>query len=159
MTGSSPDTFESRSGLPTGSRRCDRMWSSGWFIAAMVVAFMVFWPLGLAMLVWAFWHREIRQSPLWRKLRGTRVPMPRSDFASFVSRKPDNAALAEYLGREQDRLREEQRKLDDLVKAFEAFKDAERQASDRRDFENFLKQREQRDSNSDGNSDRDRAGN
>ena len=144
MTGSSPDTFESRPGTSAVARRCDSVWSSGWFIAAMVVAFMVFWPLGLAMLVWAFWHREIRDSSLWQKLRGTRVPMPRTDFATFVSRKPDNAALAEYLAREQERLREEQRKLDDLVRAFEAFKEAERQANDRRDFENFLKQRQER---------------
>lgn len=144
MTGSSPDTFESRPGLTTGSHRCGSKWSSSWYIAATIGAFIVFWPLGLAMLVWAFWHREIRASSLWQKLRGTQVPMPRTrtDFAHFMSRKPDNAALAEYLGREQERLREEQRKLDDLVKAFEAFKEAERQASDRRDFENFLKQRE-----------------
>lgn len=141
MTGSSPDTFESRTDTRAVSRRCDSMWSSGWFIAAMVAAFIFFWPLGLAMLVWAFWHREIRDAPLWQRLRGTRVPMPGTDFTSFMSRKPDNAALAEYLAREQERLREEQRKLDDLVRAFEAFKEAERQASDRRDFENFLKQR------------------
>ena len=142
MTGSSPDTFESRSGTHLAARCSRSTWSSGWYIAATVAAFVFFWPLGLAMLVWAFWHREIRASSVWQKIRGTQVPMPRTDFAHFMSRKPDNAALSEYLGREQERLREEQRKLDDLVKAFEAFKEAERQANDRRDFENFLKQRE-----------------
>lgn len=139
MTGSSPDTFESRRGSRPADSGNRYSWSSGWYVAATVAAFVIFWPVGLAMLVWAFWHREIRSSPLWQKLRGTQVPKP--DFATFMSRKPDNAALAEYLGREQERLREEQRKLDDLVKAFQAFQEAERQASDRRDFENFLKQR------------------
>lgn len=137
MTGTH-HTVESHAGGRL-SRRGNCSWSSGWYIAATVVAFVFFWPVGLAMLAWAFWHREIRRSSIWQTLRGTRVPRP--DFASFVARKPDNAALAEYLSREQDRLREEQRKLDELVKAFEAFKEAERQASDRRDFENFLRQR------------------
>ena len=46
------------------------------------------------------------------------------------------------LAREQQRLRDEQQKLDDLVKAFEAFKEAERKTNDQRDFENFLRSRE-----------------
>ena len=139
MTGSSPDTFESRRGSPLAASGSRSYWSSGWYVAATVAAFVIFWPVGLAMLVWAFWHQEIRSSSVWQKIRGAQVPKP--DFATFISRKPDNAALADYLGREQERLREEQRKLDDLVKAFQAFQAAERQASDRRDFENFLKQR------------------
>ena len=59
-----------------------------------------------------------------------------------MARRPSNAALAEYLAREQRRLRDEQQKLDELVRAFEAFKEAERQANDQRDFENFLRQRQ-----------------
>ena len=64
------------------------------------------------------------------------------DLGSFVRRRPSNEALAEYLAREQQRLREEQQKLDELLQAFEAFKAAERKESDQRDFENFLRSRE-----------------
>lgn len=112
-----------------------------WYIAATVAGFLVFWPVGLALLAWAFWRDEIRASSLWQKIRGVRPPT-NTDFSNFMGRRPSNAALAEYLAREQQRLREEQRKLDELVQAFEAFKDAERQASDQRDFEAFLRQRE-----------------
>ena len=117
-------------------------WScSGWYIAATVAAFVLFWPLGLAMLAWALWHRQIRASSWWQGLRGVRPPTM-NDLGGFVRRRPSNEALAEYLAREQQRLREEQQKLDELVRAFEAFKAAERKASDQRDFENFLRSRE-----------------
>jgi hypothetical protein len=114
---------------------------SGWYIAATVLAFLVFWPVGLLMLAWALWHRQIRASSWWQSLRGVRPPTM-DDWSAFTRRRPSNEALAEYLAREQQRLREEQQKLDDLVKAFEAFKEAERKADDQRDFENFLRSRE-----------------
>lgn len=65
-----------------------------------------------------------------------------NDLGGFGRRQSGNEALAEYLAGEQQRLREEQQTLDELVKAFEAFKDAERKANDQRDFENFLRSRE-----------------
>lgn len=115
--------------------------STGWYIAGTVAAFVFFWPLGVAMLAWGLWHRQIRASAWWQNLRGARLPSA-PDLGGFARRRPSNEALAEYLAREQQRLREEQAKLDDLVKAFEAFKTAERKASDQRDFENFLRSRE-----------------
>jgi hypothetical protein len=126
------------------ARHDDTFWSSScWYIAATVVAFLVFWPVGVAMLVWAIWHRQIKASSWWQNLRGIRTPTM-DDLGGFARRRPSNEALAEYLEREQQRLREEQQKLDDLVKAFEAFKEAERKANDQRDFENFLRSRENR---------------
>ena len=112
-----------------------------WYIAATAAALMLFWPLGLAMLAWALWHRQVRTSSWWQSLRDVRPPTM-NDLGGFVRRRPGNEALAEYLAREQQRLREEQQKLDELVKAFEAFKDTERKANDQRDFENFLRSRE-----------------
>jgi hypothetical protein len=114
---------------------------SGWYIAATVAAFLLFWPVGLLMLAWALWHRQIKASSWWQSLRGVRPPTM-EDFGAFARRRPSNEALAEYLAREQQRLRDEQQKLDDLVKAFEAFKEAERKTSDQRDFENFLRSRD-----------------
>ena len=113
----------------------------GWYIAATVAAFLLFWPVGLLMLAWALWHRQIRASSWWQSLRGVRPPTM-DDLGAFTRRRPSNEALAEYLAREQRRLRDEQQKLDDLVKAFEAFKEAERKSNDQRDFENFLRSRE-----------------
>ncbi|MEZ5650523.1 MAG: DUF2852 domain-containing protein [Burkholderiaceae bacterium] len=112
----------------------------GLYIAAIVAGFILFWPIGLALLVWAIWRDQIKALPFVKKLREGDMPKAPS-FAGFAGRRPSNTALAEYLAREQERLRAEQQKLDELVKAFEAFKEAERQDADRRDFESFLRQR------------------
>ena len=125
-----------------GLAPADSFWSTScWYIAATVVAFLIFWPVGVAMLAWALWHRQIKAASWWQGVRGVRPPTM-DDFNAFARRRPSNEALAEYLEREQQRLRDEQQKLDDLVKAFEAFKEAERKANDQRDFENFLRSRE-----------------
>ena len=96
-------------------RRCGSF--SPWRIAAIVAGFIIFWPIGLALLGWTLWGREIRQ--------------------------PDNTALAAYLAREQERLQAEQDKLRELVQAFDAFKQAERRTADQRAFDAFLQQRDE----------------
>ncbi len=127
---------------PSGSACSDAFRpGSGWYIVATAAAFLLFWPVGLLMLAWALWHRQIKASSWWQSLRGMRASTI-DDLGAFAWRRSSNEALAEYLAREQQRLRDEQQKLDDLVKAFEAFKEAERKASDQRDFENFLRSRE-----------------
>ena len=112
----------------------------GLMIAAIVLGFIFAWPIGLGLLLWAIWHRDI--TAWWQrnadKFRTARRE-ERSHFQGFMAKRPSNAALAAYLDREQDRLREEQKKLDELVREFEAFKAAEREAIDKQDFEAFLK--------------------
>lgn len=112
----------------------------GLMIAAIVLGFIVAWPIGLALLAWAIWHRDMRS---WWERNAEKFKTARREernhFQGFMSRRPSNAALAAYLDREQDRLREEQKKLDELVREFEAFKAAEREAIDKQDFEAFLK--------------------
>ena len=123
------------------SRRGMCRTTDGLTIAAIVVAFIVAWPLGLAALAWVIWRQEIKNSSLMQKLRRTQLPEAPS-LPRFMGRKPTNTSLAAYLDREQQRLRDEQKKLNELVEQFEAFKEAERVARDRQDFEAFLKQQE-----------------
>jgi len=59
-----------------------------------------------------------------------------------MRRRPSNSALAAYLEGEQERIQQEKAKLEDLVRAFEAFKQSERQSADKKDFEAFLRQRD-----------------
>ncbi len=115
---------------------------SGLFIAAIVAGFLIFWPIGLVLLAWALWSQQIKNWPFVRKFLDRDLKDLPMSFTSMMARKPDNVALKEYLDREQARLHAEQKNLDELVRAFEAFKAAERQQSDQRDFEAFLRQRE-----------------
>ncbi|MGH1359093.1 MAG: DUF2852 domain-containing protein [Burkholderiaceae bacterium] len=113
-------------------------------IAMIVVGFLVFWPIGLALLVWTIWRDQIRETRVYQKLSSCRGRHSgeRSHRSAFMARRPSNSALASYLEREQDRLKAEQEKLAELVKAFEAFKDAESRSADQRDFDAFLRQRD-----------------
>ncbi len=113
-------------------------------IAAIVVGFVVFWPIGLALLVWTLWRDQIRQSGVYRKITGCRREHGNGQMrrSAFRARRPSNSALAAYLETEQQRLQAEQEKLAELVKAFEAFKEAESRSADKSDFEAFLKQRD-----------------
>lgn len=114
-------------------------------IAAIVLGFIVYWPVGLALLFLTIWRDRIFAYPPIRKAIDGDLPRPAkfsSSVRSAFGKRPDNSALAEYLEREQNRLKAEQQKLDELVQAFEAFKQAEREASDRRDFDEFLRARE-----------------
>lgn len=117
---------------------------SGPYIAAIVVGFYFFWPIGLALLAWALWSDQIKAMPLVQKFMQGDLPKAPSmpNMSGLMGRRPSNSALAEYLAQEQSRIKAEQHKLDELVKAFEAFKSAESQATDRRDFEEFLRHRE-----------------
>lgn len=133
----------------TGARACRTgrgcaLWpSTTLYVIGTAVAIVLVWPLGLAMLAWALFHREIRASSAWQTMKDKFASRPAApDLSSFMRSRPSNEALAEYLAREQQRLREEQQKLDELVRAFEAFKAAERRSSDQRDFEEFMRQRE-----------------
>ena len=121
---------------------------SGFYLAATFIAFLIFWPLGLALLLWAAWREPVSQWPIVRKFQGRRCgSSTRTGFASAYStarmrRRPSNSALAAYLESEQERIQSEKAKLDELVRAFEAFKDSEQQNADKKDFEAFLRQRE-----------------
>lgn len=143
MMGGSPPAAEPRSHRRCGWRSGDgasRRFTPG-YIAATVIGFVIFPPIGFALLAWGLWREPIRSSRLFRKLSGAATAAP-SNLQGWMARHPGNSALSDYLAREQERLRAEQVKLDELVKAFDAFKDAERRSADQRDFDAFLEQRE-----------------
>ncbi len=134
-----PSDTRSRSGCGVHSSRS----VSGPYIAAIVIGFVVFWPIGLALLTWALWREQIKAMPLVQKFMQGSMPKPPSmpSMSGLMGRRPSNSALADYLEQEQIRLKAEQAKLDELVKAFEAFKSAERKEADKRDFDEFLRHR------------------
>ena len=112
-------------------------------ILLMVVGFIVFWPLGLAMLAYILW--------------GDRVPEIRRYFVnakrdwSHESRcgrrghaRSGNVAFDAYRKNELKRLEEERRKLDEDLRAFEGFMRDLRRARDQEEFDRFMRDRSNR---------------
>jgi hypothetical protein len=115
-------------------------------IALMVIGFIVFWPLGLAMLAYIIWGNRIpdvkrhfaEAGEEWRReFRGC------GRRSSGFSRS-GNFAFDEYREKEMKRLDEERRKLDDERREFEAFVRDLRRARDKEEFDRFMADRANR---------------
>lgn len=97
-------------------------------ILLMVVGFMVFWPLGLAMIVWIVWGDRI-------------VGRVQDAEVHWRARQSGNVAFDEYRRAELDRLEEKRRELDREAEEFQAFLRELRSAKDKDEFDRFMKKR------------------
>lgn len=114
-------------------------------IALMIIGFMIFWPLGLAMLAYILW--------------GDRL----DDFRSGVDRATDamsekfsrggcnrartrtgNVAFDDWHEQELERLKQERRKLDETIAEFEEHKREARRAQDTKEFDEFMQEKKRK---------------
>lgn len=116
-------------------------------IALMVLGFVLFWPLGLAMLAYILWgdrfHRmaddareQFRAGGGWRCGGAARGP------AGFG--RTGNVAFDDYRAREIERLEAERAKLDAMRAEFDEFLRELRRARDKEEFDRFMAERERR---------------
>jgi Protein of unknown function (DUF2852) len=110
----------------------DKTWPGrpwrGWEIALMVIGFVVFWPVGLAILFWI----------LWRKREGASPPPAWLGRLTSVAAGSGNSAFEAWKQGEVDRLEQERRKLADAEREFAAFLDQLKRARDREEFDRFM---------------------
>jgi len=127
-------------------------------IIAMILGFIVFWPIGLAILGYKIWQRRYGGPDLqtlannkWQDARtmmnsssswGCGGAMRRAN--RFYAASTGNAAFDEWRTAELARLDEERRKLDDAQREFAEYVDAIRRAKDREEFERFMAERRAR---------------
>lgn len=104
----------------------------GAWIAAMVVGFIVFWPIGLALLAYMIWSK--------RMFNGSCAARTRHAHTAFKS--SGNSAFDAYKADTLRRLEEEQ-------DAFEAFLNRLRDAKDKAEFDQFMDERSRKKSQSD----------
>jgi hypothetical protein len=109
-------------------------------IALMVLGFMVFWPLGLAMLAYILWgdrlegfKRDVNQATdgLFASCRR------RSGFSGHHGR-TGNIAFDEWREKELERLAEERRRLDEMREEFDTYVRELRRAKDQEEFDRFM---------------------
>lgn len=105
-------------------------------ILLMVIGFVVFWPLGLAMIAWIVWGDEIVRvtEDMKAQFRSLTVRTPfRAGFGET-----GNIAFDEYRSRELKRLEEERRKLEEMRAEFDSFVKELRRVKDQEEFDRFM---------------------
>ena len=111
-------------------------------IALMVIGFMVFWPLGLAMLAYIIWgdrldgfKRDVNKATdgMFASCRG------RSHWKA--QSRTGNVAFDDWREKELERLAEERRKLDETLAEFDDYARELRRAKDQEEFDRFMANR------------------
>lgn len=108
-------------------------------VALTVAGFMIFWPLGLAMLAYVLFGD--RFEGFKREANATVDGMFRSCRKSSSYSATGNVAFDEWREKEIERLNEERRKLDELRADFEEELRELRRAKDQEDFDRFMAKR------------------
>ena len=104
----------------------DRKGKGAW-IAAMVLGFIFFWPVGLALLAYMIWSKR-----MFSKSCRNRSSMTRQGLSMMTS--SGNMAFDNYKAETLRRLEEEQH-------SFEAFLQRLREAKDKAEFDDFMADR------------------
>ncbi len=120
-------------------------------LVAMILGFIVFWPIGLAILGYKFWQRKSGGEDLqsfatgkWNEARsamagascfGSSAPWGRGGAST------GNSAFDEWRAGELARLEAERRKLEEAHREFAEFVESVRKAKDREEFERFMNAR------------------
>ena len=116
-------------------------------IALMVLGFVLFWPLGMAMLAYILWGEMFggsaekaeafmhRQRNYWSK----------RDYRRHSRHSSGNAAFDHYREEQLKRLDEERRRLDEERREFAEYMDNLAKARDREEFDRFMRERRKND--------------
>ena len=97
----------------------------GAWIAAMVLGFIFFWPIGLALLAYMIWSKRMfNKSCSSRRMSTTMTAMRPTGNAAFDAYKSDTL-----------------RRLEDEQHNFEAFLERLREAKDKSEFDQFMDER------------------
>ena len=109
--------------LSRSERWLDERGKGAW-IAAMVLGFIFFWPLGLALLAYMIWSKRMFSGDCAMRTRHARHAFKSSGNSAFDAYKADTL-----------------RRLEEEQDAFEAFLQRLREAKDKAEFDQFMDER------------------
>ena len=116
-------------------------------ITLMVLGFIVFWPLGLAVLGYILWGEKFGGTPekaqaYWNKGCSFVGANKRHwNKGSYSMKSSGNAAFDEYRAEQLKRLEEERARLDAEIDAFHEYMANLNKAKDREEFDRFMNER------------------
>ncbi len=107
---------------------------SGFNIAAMVIGFVLFWPIGLFLLYWIMTGRNVADlsghlSEKWHQFKGGN---------SSKSGGTDNEVFNEYQQTQYDRIREIKEEIKSRARRFSEFRSNAKRRADEEEFRRFM---------------------
>jgi hypothetical protein len=112
-------------------------------VALMVLGFMVFWPLGLAMLAYILFGEKFQnfKRDANQKVDGAFAWCRTNGYSATAT--TGNVAFDDWRKAELERLDEERRRLDEMRADFDAYARELRRAKDQEEFDRFMRDRQQ----------------
>lgn len=134
---SSTATMNNNGNHDRGSRCCGFGGSANWSgtnIVAMVIGFVLFWPLGLFMLYWIFKGRDVvdlrgHLAGKWRRFKGN---------DATGANGTDNEVFNEYQQTQHDRIREIKDEIKERARRFAEFRSDAKRRADEEEFRRFM---------------------
>ncbi len=114
---------------------CGRGHWSGANIAAMVLGFIIFPPLGLIVLLWTILGHPIQELPGWVRDKWNQLFRKNSAGTYEDS---DNIVFNEFQQTQYDRIREIKEEIKKRAEAFRSFRFDARRRKDREEFDEFM---------------------
>jgi hypothetical protein len=108
---------------------------SGLNIAAMVVGFVVFWPIGLLILYWIIRGRSVKELPNSIREQCSRMGRSRHRNNSGSS---DNVVFDEFQQTQYDRIREIKDEIKERSRRFTEFRANAKRRADEEEFNRFM---------------------
>jgi len=110
-------------------------------IAMMIIGFMIFWPLGLAMLAYIIFGDRLDQFKETVNETTDRASEMFSKRRTFTAARTGNVAFDDWREAELKRLHEERIKLDTMRAEFDDYARELRRAKDEEEFNAFMAHR------------------
>jgi len=104
---------------------------TGYNIAAMVLGFVFFWPVGLVILYWIIRGRDVRDLPAAAREKW-------SAFFGSTDRRGGNIVFEEYQQTQYDRIREIKAEIKERSRRFADFREDAQRRADQEEFNQFM---------------------
>lgn len=130
----------SRNGHRNGHRngqRCGGNWS-GLNIAAMVVGFVLFWPVGLFLLFWNITGRGVQELPNAIRSLWSRVDDAWRGNGSDSRPNTENVVFNEFQQAQFERIREIKDEIKERARRFRDFRARAKRSADEEEFNQFM---------------------
>ena len=112
---------------------------SGINIAAMVVGFVLFWPIGLFVLYWILTGRDVRDVPRWISQQWSKVTGMGNGIDGLGKiGHSDNVVFNEFQQTQHDRIREIKEEIKERARRFGEFRANAKRRADEEEFNRFM---------------------